>query len=114
MTAGTFDETIRSAIIGSGLAQANEEINPAELLDAQGRVTRKGDGGIPSRDPVHEETRAVQPSQFGIIDFLRTAESEKAGVDMRIARGARRVVMGGCTFRSGIAKDDLSGSPPRI
>lgn len=90
VTAGTFDETIRSAIIGSGLAQANEEINPAELLDAQGRVTRMGVGGIPSLDAVPEDSRAVQPSQFGFIDFLRTAESEKAGVDMRIARGARK------------------------
>lgn len=67
-----------------------EEINPAEVFDQSARVTRMGEGGITSMDAVPDDTRAVQPSQFGFIDSLRTPESEKVGVDLRLARGARK------------------------
>ena len=76
--------------MGTGLGMPLEEINPADLFDQQVRVTRMGEGGIPSMDAVPDEARAVQPSQFGFIDFLRTPESGKVGVDLRIARGASK------------------------
>lgn len=85
---GFFDKMISSAIIGSGLGAPIEQINPLEVFDQQSRVTRMGDGGIASLDSVPEDSRMVQPSQFGFIDYLRTPESAKAGVDMRLARNA--------------------------
>lgn len=88
MGSGAFDDAIRSALMGSGLGMPLEEINPADIFDQQARVTRMGEGGIPSLDAVPDEARAVQPSQFGFIDFLRTPESGKVGVDARLARAA--------------------------
>lgn len=85
---GAFDDAIRSALMGSGLGMPLEEINPADIFDQQARVTRMGEGGIPSLDAVPDEARSVQPSQFGFIDFLRTPESGKVGVDARLARAA--------------------------
>ncbi|NDD52541.1 hypothetical protein EBZ39_01460 [bacterium] len=67
-----------------------EEINPSEIFDQQTRVTRLGEGGIGSLDAVPAESRNVQPSHFGFIDYLRTPESGKTGVDMRFASGARK------------------------
>jgi DNA-directed RNA polymerase subunit beta len=88
MPSGVFTPAINAVLMGSGLASPMEEINPAEILDQQTRVTRMGDGGIPSLDSVPVESRAVQPSYLGFIDFLRTPESGKTGVDARLARGA--------------------------
>jgi len=88
MPAGVFDKMFNSALMTSGLGMPLEEINPAEVFDQASRVTRMGEGGIPSMDAVPDDARAVQPSQFGFIDFLRTPESGKVGVDLRLARGA--------------------------
>jgi DNA-directed RNA polymerase subunit beta len=85
---GAFNKAITAALIGSGLGSSLEEINPAEIFDHQTRVTRLGEGGIGSLDAVPVESRSVQPSHFGFIDYLRSPESGKVGVDMRFARGA--------------------------
>lgn len=85
---GVFNKAITAALVGSGLGSSLEEINPAEIFDHQARVTRLGEGGIGSLDAVPVESRSVQPSHFGFVDYLRTPESGKVGVDMRFARGA--------------------------
>jgi DNA-directed RNA polymerase subunit beta len=87
---GVFNKAISAALIGSGLGSSLEEINPAEIFDHQARVTRMGEGGIGSLDAVPQESRSVQPSHLGFVDFLRTPESGKVGVDMRFARGAMK------------------------
>lgn len=87
---GVFNKAITAALIGSGLGSSLEEINPAEIFDHQTRVTRLGEGGIGSIDAIPAESRSVQPSHFGFIDYLRTPESGKVGVDMRFAAGARK------------------------
>lgn len=87
---GVFNKAISAALISSGLGSSLEEINPAEIFDHQTRVTRLGEGGIGSLDAVPAESRSVQPSHFGLIDYLRTPESGKVGVDMRFARGAKK------------------------
>ena len=87
---GVFNKSIQAALIGSGLGSSLEEINPAEIFDHQTRVTRLGEGGIGSMDAIPAESRSVQPSHLGFIDYLRTPESGKVGVDMRFARGAKK------------------------
>jgi len=90
MSSGIFDDAINAGLMASGLGMPLEEINPADLFDQQSRVTRMGEGGIGSIDQITDEARAVQPSQLGFIDFLRTPESAKVGVDLRMARGAMK------------------------
>jgi DNA-directed RNA polymerase subunit beta len=91
---GVFNKAISAALIGSGLGSSLEEINPAEIYDHQTRVTRMGEGGIGSLDAVPQESRSVQPSHLGFVDFLRTPESGKVGVDMRFSRGAVKGIDG--------------------
>lgn len=90
MPSGLFTPQLEQALIGSGLGQAIEEINPAEVLDKQSRITRMGEGGIPSLDAIPDEARAVQPSHVGFVDPLRTPESFRVGVDLFMARSARK------------------------
>lgn len=85
---GVFTRHIEAGILDSGLGNSAEEINPLEMYDGQFRTSRMGVGGIPSIDSVPDEARAVQPSQMGYVDLLRTPESLKAGVDTRVARSA--------------------------
>jgi len=87
---GAFDDDVKSALLTSGLGQVLEEVNLGEVLDQQNRVSRMGEGGITSGDSVPEESRALHPSQFGFIDILRTAESSRAGVDLRLANSVRK------------------------
>ncbi len=87
---GALDRQLEAALLTSGLGQALEEINPGEILDKQTKVSRLGEGGIPSIDSVPDEARSVQPSHFGFIDPVRTPESFRAGVDAFLASGAQK------------------------
>ena len=86
--AGAMTKSVQSAILGSGLGQPTEAVGAAMLLDQRGRVSRLGVGGIPSTDSIPEESRSVQPSQLGFVDYVVTPESLAAGVDGRLASGA--------------------------
>lgn len=79
---GALTKQIESVLLNSGLAQALEEINPADVFDKQSRVTRMGEGGIPSSDSIPDEARSVQPSHFMYMDPVRTPESHRVGVDV--------------------------------
>lgn len=85
-----FGPNLLAAITGSGLGQPLDETNPAEMLGQLTRVSRLGTGGISSASTAPEESKAVQPSQYGIVDGIFSPESEKAGLDMRLAAGARK------------------------
>lgn len=84
-----FDSQINGVLIGSGLGAPIEEVNPIEIMDQTLRITRTGEGGISaSAHGIPRDTRSVQPSHFGFIDPVRTPESGKAGVDLRLTVGA--------------------------
>lgn len=85
---GLFSKSLQEAITGSGLGQPLESVNPMQIFEQRGRISRMGVGAIPDVDAVPDTSRAVQPSHFGYIDFIATPESMRAGVDSRVARGA--------------------------
>ena len=80
---GMVDSQIESLFYKSGVSQPLEEINPIDALDQNLRVTRMGEGGIPSDESVPDEARSVQPSHFMFIDPVRSPESGRVGVDSR-------------------------------
>ena len=90
VTPGALTRQVQGALLNSGLGQALEEINPADVFDKQYRISRLGEGGIPSVEAVPDEARAVQPSHFGFIDPLRTPESFKVGVDVYLSSAAKK------------------------
>jgi len=88
LPAGFLNPGIKALFETSGLAQPLEEVNPLEPYDLQFRLVRSGEGGVSARGtPL--EARFVQPSHAGFIDPIRTAESEKVGVDLRFALGTK-------------------------
>jgi len=75
---------IRGTLLDSGLGSTTEEINPLEQYDQRTRVTRMGEGGIPSTDSIPDSARDVHPSHFGFIDAVHTPESSRIGIDGRL------------------------------
>lgn len=82
MPTGFLDKQLNAAVYNSGLVNSVEEINPLEVLDKLTRITRYGEGGLPSSQSTPKEARAVNPGQFGFIDTSRTTENLKVGVDV--------------------------------
>lgn len=87
MPSGALTPQIEEVLLGSGLAEALEEINPAEVFDKQTRITRMGEGGIPNIDSIPDEARSVQPSHLGFIDPLRTPECYDARTEVMTRSG---------------------------
>lgn len=84
---GLFSRIVQDAIVGSGLGQATEDINPLQVFEQQLRTTRMGIGGIPSDDSVPESSRSVQPSHAGYIDPIVTPECFDDQTEVMTRRG---------------------------
>lgn len=85
--AGFFSPQIRSIVIGgSNLAQHVDGHNPIDNFDVSHKVTKLGEGGIPSVDAVPDESRQVNSTYFGFFDPFRISETKTVGVDHRFAQ----------------------------
>jgi DNA-directed RNA polymerase beta subunit len=73
----------------SSLVTPLEEINPIHLVEQARRITQMGPGGIGSSDLITDEARNVHPSQFGFASVIEGPESERIGVDARLAWGVK-------------------------
>jgi len=87
--AGYFDDYVRKQFVSNPLSSPLEEINPMHLLENSRRVTLMGPGGIGSEDAITEEAQSVQVGQFGFMDPISGPESARAGIDTRMAWGAK-------------------------
>jgi len=85
-----LDAHVSHLFTATGVAQAIEEINPSDIYDQNVRVSRLGEGALPSIDSAPKESRNVQPSYLGYIDPVVAPESLRIGLDMRLARNVRR------------------------
>tara|TARA_B100000579_G_scaffold437395_1_gene466556 strand:- start:14011 stop:14718 length:708 start_codon:yes stop_codon:yes gene_type:complete len=83
-----FDKYTENLIVGNPLSMPLEEINPLHLVEQARRVTQMGPGGL-GEDSITEEAQNLHPSEFGFLSALEGPESERIGVDTRIAWGAK-------------------------
>lgn len=86
---GAFDSYTVDYLKGNPTASAIEEINPMNIMEQRRRITKMGPGGIGDPNAITVSMQSVHASQFGFIDPLSGPESEKAGIDVRLAHGAR-------------------------
>jgi DNA-directed RNA polymerase beta subunit len=89
VSSGVMNKYLDALYNTSGLGQAVEEINPFDMLDQSYRVTRMGEGGISDTHQIPDEARAVQPTYRGFVDPIRSPESEKVGVDLRLTHNVK-------------------------
>ena len=86
---GHFDEYTEGHLIGNPLSAPGEEMNPLALVESARRITQMGPGGLGSSEAITDEARALHPSQFGFISAIEGPESERIGIDTRLAWGAK-------------------------
>lgn len=86
---GIFDDYATGIIVGNPLTSPGEEVNPLSLLEQARRITQMGPGGIGDPNAITEEASNVHHSQFGFVSPVESPESERAGVDMRVAWGTK-------------------------
>lgn len=86
---GFLDSYTVDYLKGNPLAPALEEVNPMHILEHKRRITRMGPGGIGDPNAITAGNQAVHASQFGFIDPIAGPESEKSGIDTRLAHGTR-------------------------
>ena len=84
-----FGDYTKNYITSNPLVPALEEVNPMHLMEHKRRMTKLGPGGVGDPNAITLEMQGVHSSQFGFIDPLAGPESEKAGVDVRLAYGTR-------------------------
>lgn len=87
---GYFTPQLEGLIVSNQLSAPISGINPFEVYDQQRRVIQLGEGAVSSQDSIPASSRNVQPSQLGLIDPIRSAESRAIGIDQRFAIGAMK------------------------
>lgn len=73
----------------SSLASPQTEINPIEILETNNKITAMGPGGIQSEHGIPMSARNLHPSHLGFLDPVRTTESTRVGVDLRMTSGVK-------------------------
>jgi DNA-directed RNA polymerase beta subunit len=84
-----FDGYSDGMILGNPLTAPLEDINPLHLMEQARRATQMGPGGIGSDNAITEDMQAIHGSQFGFLSTLEGPESEKIGIDTRMAWGSK-------------------------
>jgi len=87
--ADAFGSYTAGFIKSNPLVPALEEINLMHNLEQKRRITKMGPGGIGDPNAITEDMQAVSATQFGFVDPIAGPESEKAGIDVRLAHGTR-------------------------
>ena len=85
----TFDGYTEKFIVGNPLSSPLEEINPLHLVEQSRRVTQMGPGGIGTDNAITENAQAIATDQFGFISPTEGPESERVGIDVRLAWGTK-------------------------
>ena len=79
-----FTKLIEYFFTTSSLASPQTEINPVEILETNHKITAMGEGGIQSEHSIPMSARNLHASHFGFFDPIRTTESMRVGVDLRM------------------------------
>lgn len=85
----SFDDYTEKFLIGNPLSSPLEEINPLHLLEQARRTTQMGPGGIGTDNAITESMQSINTDQFGFLSPLEGPESEKIGIDTRMAWGSK-------------------------
>lgn len=87
-----FNEPIRQTFTSNAAARTASQVNPVEMIASAQQTTVMGPGGVQSQNAVDKMVglKFVNPSHMGYLDPVRTPESEKSGVVLRLPMGLRK------------------------
>lgn len=84
-----FNEPIRQTFYSNAAARPASQVNPVEMLAGAQQTTVMGPGGVQSQNAIDNMVglKFVNPSHMGYLDPVRTPESAKSGVILRLPMG---------------------------
>jgi DNA-directed RNA polymerase beta subunit len=87
-----FNEPVRRAFTKNAIANHASQVNPVEMLAGAQQTNIMGPGGIQSQDVIDNmvDAKFINPSHMGFLDPVRTPESDKSGVILRLPSGVRK------------------------
>jgi DNA-directed RNA polymerase subunit beta' len=77
---------------GGAIAERGDQTNPLMMIGGHRKTTLMSEkfGGIKSDFSLTEDMRAINPSSMGFLDPIHTPESERTGITLHLASGARK------------------------
>ena len=87
-----FNEPVRATFHSNAAARTASQVNPVEMIASAQQTTVMGPGGVQSQNAVDKMVglKFVNPSHMGFLDPVRTPESEKSGVVLRLPMGVQK------------------------
>ena len=88
-----FNDPVRQTFIKNSASRTASQVNPVEMIAGAQQTTVMGPGGVQSQNAVDKmvSLKFVNPSHMGYLDPVRTPESEKSGVVLRLPMGLRKM-----------------------
>ena len=88
-----FNEPVRQTFIKNSASHTASQVNPVEMIAGAQQTTVMGPGGVQSQNAVDKmvSLKFVNPSHMGYLDPVRTPESEKSGVVLRLPMGLQKL-----------------------
>lgn len=87
LPSGFLSKLVETFFTTSSLASPQTELNPVEIIETNSKITAMGEGGIQSEHGIPMSARNLHSSHFGYLDPVRTTESMRVGIDLRMSRG---------------------------
>jgi DNA-directed RNA polymerase beta subunit len=88
--AGFWSPQLRSILVSNVLTQMSNGINPLNYYNEAHKVTKMGEGGLPSTDSIPSSSHQVQDSSFGFFCPFQQSEDLSIGVTNFFTHGTRK------------------------
>ena len=90
ITPSILSKTVKGFFSDASLSELSDQYNPLDIHSSINKVTSLGEGGISDLRAAKESSRALHQSTMGILDPIQTPESEKIGLMLHLAAGAKK------------------------
>lgn len=87
---GYFTPQLESLVIGNPLTQLSSGTNPVSIYDQHKRVIQMGEGGVSDQTAMPMSSRQLHAGHVGMIDPIRSSESQAIGTDQRFSIAAKK------------------------
>jgi len=86
-----LNKPVQAFFTSTSVSAFSDQTNPVASLSGQTKTTIMGEGGVQSGHAITTDAKLINPSHLGFLDPIKTPESEKAGVVLQLAMGAKKV-----------------------
>lgn len=90
ITPSILTKTVKGFFTDASLSELSDQYNPLDIHSSVNKVTTLGEGAITDLRTAGEDIRALHQSTMGILDPIQTPESEKIGLMLHLAAGAKK------------------------